>query len=332
MIYRKNLIRPLTKEEIDANFKELSDAITSMQTVITSLSGLSVTQIDQMYLDFNAMKDAYEVLIDSSDYSDNIEALETSVASIQQSLTALETSLSEVTNGTDGVDGKSAYEVAVINGFIGTETEWLVSLKGATGEQGVQGIQGIKGDTGSAGATGADGADGTNGSDGEDGRGISNIAKTSTSGLVDTYTITFTDNTTATFTVTNGEDGQDGSGTAVDAYTKTETDSLVDALKDVSANVQSASYTLTLTDRGKSIDTTAGVTIPLNSAVAFPVGSIVSITNTSTASITITATTNVTLCLAGTSTTGNRTLALFGVATMRKISTDTWVISGAGLS
>ena len=36
------------------------------------------------------------------------------------------------------------------------------------------------------------------------GKGITNIAKTSTSGLVDTYTITYNDNTTSTFTVTNG--------------------------------------------------------------------------------------------------------------------------------
>lgn len=36
-------------------------------------------------------------------------------------------------------------------------------------------------------------------------KGISSIAKTSTSGLVDTYTITYTDGTTSTFTVTNAE-------------------------------------------------------------------------------------------------------------------------------
>lgn len=47
--------------------------------------------------------------------------------------------------------------------------------------------------------------------DGEDGKGINNITKTGTSGLVDTYTITYTDGTTSTFTVTNGQDGQ-GSG------------------------------------------------------------------------------------------------------------------------
>lgn len=37
------------------------------------------------------------------------------------------------------------------------------------------------------------------------GRGIVSITKTATSGLVDTYTVTYTDNTTSTFTVTNAE-------------------------------------------------------------------------------------------------------------------------------
>ena len=45
---------------------------------------------------------------------------------------------------------------------------------------------------------------------GEDGRGIESITKTGTSGLVDTYTIYYTDNTTSTFTVTNGGDGPAG--------------------------------------------------------------------------------------------------------------------------
>lgn len=45
---------------------------------------------------------------------------------------------------------------------------------------------------------------------GEDGRGIESIVKTSTSGLVDTYTITYTDATTSTFNVTNGAEGPAG--------------------------------------------------------------------------------------------------------------------------
>lgn len=46
---------------------------------------------------------------------------------------------------------------------------------------------------------------------GKDGVGISKIEKTDTQGLVDTYTISYTNGTTTTFTVTNGQDGQDGS-------------------------------------------------------------------------------------------------------------------------
>ena len=42
--------------------------------------------------------------------------------------------------GTNGTDGKSAYETAVDNGFVGTETEWLESLKGADGKDGKDGI------------------------------------------------------------------------------------------------------------------------------------------------------------------------------------------------
>ena len=48
------------------------------------------------------------------------------------------------------------------------------------------------------------------GETGSDGRGIASIEKTGTSGKVDTYTITYTDETTSTFTVTNGTDGTDG--------------------------------------------------------------------------------------------------------------------------
>ena len=49
---------------------------------------------------------------------------------------------------------------------------------------------------------------GSQGDPGPTGNGIASIAKTGTSGLVDTYTITYTNGTTSTFTVTNGQDGQ----------------------------------------------------------------------------------------------------------------------------
>ena len=56
---------------------------------------------------------------------------------------------------------------------------------------------------------GGGGASGT-GTPGEDGVGIEKIEKTGTVGLVDTYRITFSDASTYTFTVKNGEKGEKG--------------------------------------------------------------------------------------------------------------------------
>lgn len=55
---------------------------------------------------------------------------------------------------------------------------------------------------------------------GQEGQSIKGIEKTSTSGLVDTYTITLTDGTTSTFSVTNGK--------AISGISKTGTSGLVD--------------------------------------------------------------------------------------------------------
>ena len=50
-----------------------------------------------------------------------------------------------------GDPGKSAYEIAVEHGFVGTEEEWLQSLHGAQGEQGPEGPQGPQGEPGVSG-------------------------------------------------------------------------------------------------------------------------------------------------------------------------------------
>jgi hypothetical protein len=80
------------------------------------------------------------------------------------------TVLSSIVSGSGGgADGRSAYQVAVQNGFSGTQSQWLASLVGATGStgaqgatgstgpQGIQGIQGITGATGPTGPTGSAG-------------------------------------------------------------------------------------------------------------------------------------------------------------------------------
>jgi len=50
-----------------------------------------------------------------------------------------------------GDPGKSAYEIAVEHGYVGTEDEWLASLHGAQGEQGPEGPQGPQGEPGVSG-------------------------------------------------------------------------------------------------------------------------------------------------------------------------------------
>ncbi|MBO7086131.1 MAG: collagen-like protein, partial [Bacilli bacterium] len=53
--------------------------------------------------------------------------------------------------GAKGANGKSAYEIAVENGFNGTEEAWLESLHGEDGEPGLNGLQGPQGEQGPAG-------------------------------------------------------------------------------------------------------------------------------------------------------------------------------------
>ena len=78
------------------------------------------------------------------------------------------------------------------------------------------------------------------GATGATGRGISSIAKTSTSGAVDTYTITYTDGTTSTFNVTNG-----GGSITVDT-----------AMSNSSTNpVQNAVITAVLANKADASDT-----------------------------------------------------------------------------
>jgi hypothetical protein len=98
----------------------------------------------------------------------------------------------------------------------------------------------------------------------------------------------------------------------------------------VPQNSKTSSYTLVIGDVGKHISiTTGGVTVP---ASVFSAGDLVSIYNNSGSNQTITQGASVTLRNAGTSSTGNRTLAQYGICTVLCVSSNVFVISGAGLS
>ena len=97
-------------------------------------------------------------------------------------------------------------------------------------------------------------------------------------------------------------------------------------------NAQTGAYTLALSDIGKQVsNTTGGWVIPANASVAFPVGAAVVLFNNSGSSQTVSITSD-TLRLAGTATTGTRTVAQYGLVTCVKVASTTWVISGSGLT
>lgn len=95
-------------------------------------------------------------------------------------------------------------------------------------------------------------------------------------------------------------------------------------------NSKTSSYTLISSDTGKHISiTTGGVTVP---ASVFSVGDAVTIFNNSSSSQTITQGSSVTLRQSATTNTGNRTLAAYGICTILCYASNSFVISGSGLT
>ena len=101
-------------------------------------------------------------------------------------------------------------------------------------------------------------------------------------------------------------------------------------LRSVPQNTQTSAYVLVGADSGKYISiTTGGVTVPSG---VFSAGETVTIYNNSSSSQTITQGTSVTMYQVGTANTGNRTLAQRGLATVICVASNTFVITGGGLT
>ena len=124
-------------------------------------------------------------------------------------------------------------------------------------------------------------------------------------------------------------------GTPVDAVAATS--ATATGYIGIPQNSKTASYTIVAADAGKHIyfsGTTASqtITIPANSGgVSFQIGTAITFINLATVSVSIAITTD-TLYLAGTGTTGTRTLATYAMATAVKITSTSWIISGNGLT
>lgn len=106
-----------------------------------------------------------------------------------------------VTNGAKGDIGDSAgfgTPTASVDANVGTPSVTVTATGPNTAKVFDFVFSNLKGETGERGPQGATG---------NTGNGIDSITKTATQGLVDTYTIAFTNGTTTTFTVTNGQNG-----------------------------------------------------------------------------------------------------------------------------
>jgi flagellar basal body rod protein FlgF len=75
------------------------------------------------------------------------------------------------------------------------------------------------------------------------------------------------------------------------------------------------------------------ITIPTNATIAFAIDdTLIAIVNNGTTAITIAPAGGVTLNRAGTTQTGNRTLAAKGIALLQPVENDVWFVDGSGLS
>ena len=261
-------------------------------------------------------------------------------------------------SGSAGIQGITGSQgVQGIQGIQGIQgTQGIQGIQGIQGTQGTQGIQGISGASilgtnntftgtnafGTLSATGAITATGVNAF-------IANTGASASSKFID---LANTAGVAQVGVLAVGQaflyGSQDtliyGDGAVVGTFSSTGlavTGAISDTAGDVRIipqNSKSAAYTLVLADSGKHIfhpsaDTTARTfTIPANSSVAYTIGTAVTFINQNAAGVITISITTDTMRLAGTGTTGSRTLAANGVATAVKVTSTEWIISGTGLT
>jgi hypothetical protein len=100
--------------------------------------------------------------------------------------------------------------------------------------------------------------------------------------------------------------------------------------------VAASNTTIALSDAGKHYySTSAGnftLTIPNNASASFATGTAISIVVQSAGNVLVNAVSGVNLYMAGNSTAANRVVSNYGMATLLKVATDTWMINGTGVA
>lgn len=224
---------------------------------------------------------------------------------------------------------------SVLTSTTGGVTSWTATLPVANGGTGassasITAFNNITGYT----AAGATGTTSTNLVFSTSPTLVTPVLGAATATSINGLTIT---SSTGTLTVTNGKTASFSNsitfaGTDSTTMTFPATSSSIGYLN-IPQNSQTSAYVAAATDVGKHISiTTGGVTV---NASVFSAGDVFTIYNNSGSNQTITAGTSVTFRLAGTATTGNRTLAQYGVATLLCVTggaTPTFVVSGGGVT
>ena len=173
---------------IYGQFDNISERIDNSEQLINSIN-TEVTNARRSYTSIDARLDDIDTMVLSHDSS--ILADATFIRAVDSRVKLLEMNSGNIGNGdidwselkgdkgdkgdtgeqglpgADGANGISAYELAVNLGFVGTEEEWIESLKGPKGDKGDSGdgtsTAGPKGDTGDTGPQGIQGIPGTDG-------------------------------------------------------------------------------------------------------------------------------------------------------------------------
>jgi Major tropism determinant N-terminal domain len=255
-------------------------------------------------------------------------------------------------NSLQSLDGKSAYEIAVSNGFVGTESEWLISIAGLPNPAGNAGkfltTNGVAASWSTIDLS-AKQDKVVDVSDTEIGylNGVTSLIQdqldskqNKVSNVSDTE-IGYLDGVTSTIQTQLNAKAPSASptftGSVVGAPSEPDTDA--NAAKNIGyvglpqVALSSGNLTLNKSHAGKHVYVTGAgqtITIPANSTAPFEIGTNVVVINSNvTSSIAIAGDT---LRLAGGSATGTRSLAAYGIATLIKVAATTWIASGNGLT
>ena len=221
-----------------------------------------------------------------------------------------------VTNNTSGgfpitIGGSTGTAVTIPNGY-----SVLVYCNGTNFYSGITGSTGDWGVNGAVNAASFYGA----------GTGLTGTAASlSIGGNAATATSATSATTATTATTANALN-------ASNSYTGVSFSDSIGNVRNIPINDQTASYVLQASDNGKCVSiTTGGITVPSG---VFSAGQVVTIYNNSGTAQTITQGSGVTLQWTGqlSSTTGDRTLDLYSVATVLCIASDSFIISGNGLT